>query len=507
MKTALIGYTGFVGSNIAKQYKFTDLYNSENISKINGKKYDLIVSAGTKAERWKANQNPKEDWKGIKNLLDNLENVKVKHFVLISTVDVYPYPNEVDEDIVIKISDFKQAYGLNRFKMENFVRKNFPKVTVVRLPQTFGTGLKKNFIYDLIHGNALDFTHKDSLLQFYNLNNLWKDIKNAIKNNISVLNLAVEPIKASELARHSLGIVFKNKTTSPPFVYNVITKYGRYLYKKSEVLKEIKKFITQERAKTKISISNLAWNKDEENNVIKILKKYQIAGVELAISKIWGDPKKWKESGIQIVATTSLLYGHPELTIFGDEKTRKKTLEYLKKMIKLTSDLGTKVMIFGSPKNRLIGKLNKNEADKIAIDFFRKIGKEAKKYKITFCIEPVPTVYGSDFILNTKEARDLVKKIGSDNIKINMDTGAMKINKEDFKKEIKKSLNLIGHLHVSEQGFAKVSDTRFGHKIIAKTLKNLKYKNWVSIEMWAKEGQDNTIQIEKSLKFVKKIYE
>lgn len=507
MKSALIGYSGFIGSNIGKQTKFSDYYDIENISKIHGKKYDLIVSAATRAERWWANQNGKEDWKCIKNLLDNLKLVKAKYFVLISTIDVYPNPSGADEDCPIRLSDLKQAYGLNRFKMENFIRKTFPNVTIVRLPQTYGAGLKKNFIYDLIHDNALDFTHKDSLLQFYNLTNLWKDIQKAIKDNVSILNLAVEPVTARELAKYTLGLNFKTVTQSPPFSYNMITKYGKYLYKKSQTLKELKNFILTERSKTKIAISNLAWNKDEEDKVITILKKYQIAGVELAVSKICGNPKKWKESGIQIVATTSLLYGHPELTIFESKEKREKTLNYLKSVIKLTSELGAKVMVFGSPKNRLIGKLNKSETNKIAIDFFRKVGRETKKYNITFCIEPVPTIYGSDFILNTKEARNLVKKIGSDNIKINMDIGAMKINGEDFKTEIKKSINLTGHLHISESGFVGISDTKFGHKTIAKILKDLKYKNWVSIEMWAKKNQDNTIQIEKTLKFVKKIYE
>lgn len=507
MKSALIGYSGFIGSNIRKHAKFSDYYDIENISKIQGKKYDLVVSAATRAERWWANQNQKEDWKGIKNLLDNLKLVKVKHFVLISTVDVYPNPNGINEDYQIKEKDLKQAYGLNRFKMENFVRKTFPKVTVLRLPQTYGIGLKKNFVYDLIHNNALDFTHKDSLLQFYNLDNLWKDIKKAVDNNIQILNLAVEPVTAKELAKYTLGLDFKTITQSPPFSYNMTTKYGKYFYKKAKVLKELKKFIATERAKTKIAISNLAWNKDEEDKVISILKKYQLAGVELAISKIWGDPKKWKESGIQIIATTSLLYGHPELTIFESKEKREKTLNYLKDVIKHSSELGAKVMVFGSPKNRLIGKLNKDKANKIAVDFFKKIGQEAKKYNITFCIEPVPTIYGSDFILNTKEAINLVKKIGSDNIKVNVDTGAMKTNKEDFKKEIEKSISSTGHLHISEQGFAGVSNTKFGHNVIAKTLKDLKYKNWVSIEMWAKENQDNIIQIEKAIKFVKKIYE
>lgn len=519
MKSALIGYTGFIGSNLAGEYKFTDCYNSQNIKTIKGKKYDLIVSAATKAERWKANQNPKEDWQGISSLLTNLKTVKTKCFVLISTVDVYPNPDGVNEDFPIKKNDIKQAYGKNRFRMEKEINKMFPKVTILRLPQTFGEGLKKNFVYDLIHDNALDFTHKDSLLQFYNLKNLWKDIQRAIKLNALILNLAVEPITAKELAKFSLGIDFKTITPQPPLKYNMLTNYGKYFYNKGQVLKELKEFISQGRSKTKIAISNLAWNKNEEGKIIPLLKKYQITGVEIAPSKIWDNPTKvkqneienykkiWKENGIQTIAVTSLLFGHPELTIFESKEKREKTFNYLEKMIKLTSDLEAKVMVFGSPKNRIIGKSDKKGIENVAIKFFKEIAKEAKKYNIFFCIEPVSEIYGSDYLLNTKETRNLVKKINSDNIKINIDTGAMKINKENFKKEITKSEKLIGHFHISEKGFKGVSDTKFGHKVISKTLKDIKYNKWVSIEMWGEEGKDNTSEIERTLKFVKKIYE
>lgn len=518
-KTALIGFTGFIGGNIAKQKRFTDYYNSSNINKIQNKKYDLIVSAGTYAERWKANQNPKKDWQNIKSLLDNLKTVKAKYFVLISTVDVYPSPQKVDEDSQIKLVNLKQPYGRNRFKMEAAVKKIFPKVTILRLPQTFGEGIKKNFVYDLIHDNALDFTHKDSLLQFYNLNHIWGDIEKAIKQNVSILNLAVEPVTAKKLAKYCLGINFKNITKSPPLSYDVTSIYGKpYIYPKIQVLQELNNFIQKERSKTKIAISNLAWDKKDEERIIPLLKKYQIAGIEIAPSKIWGNPtavlqseatsylKIWRGSGIKIIAVASLLFGHPELTIFANKERREKTFNYLKKMIRLSSWLGVKVMVFGSPKNRLIGKLSKREVEEIAVAFFRKLGQVAKKYSIDFCLEPIPEIYGADYLTNTSEVLSLIKKIKHPNIKINLDCGEMKINNENFGKTIKSALFLAGHLHISEKNFVKIGNNKFGHKSISKTLKKLKYNRWASIELWAKNNQNNLGNIEKALKFVTKIY-
>lgn len=254
MRSALIGYTGFVGLNIAKQFKFNDGYNSQNIDQIQDKKYDLIVSAGTRAERWKANADPKQDWLGIKKLLDCLKDVKANHFILISTVDVYPNPVGVDEDTVIDATKLTQAYGFNRYRMEEFVKKNFPKVTIIRCPQLFGSNLKKNFVFDLIYDNVLNFTHKDSLFQWYNLKNIWKDINIAIKHSLPLINFAVEPLTAYELAKHVLGMEFNNVTEKLPLKYNVLTKYGSfygsddfYLYQKDETLEELRDFIIKER--------------------------------------------------------------------------------------------------------------------------------------------------------------------------------------------------------------------------------------------------------------------
>ena len=257
MKSALIGYTGFVGSNLAKQYKFNDFYNSKNIEKIKGKKYDLVVSAGAKADRDEANQNPKEDWKGIKRLINALSETKINKLFLVSTVDVYANKVGVNEDTQIKLKNLKQTYGHNRYKLELFVKRHFPKSTIIRFPNLIGDTLKKNFVYDLIHNSGLELRHKDSLLQYYNLKNIWKDIQIAIKNNLALINFAVEPISAHDIAFYTTGLDFQNITKEPPQLFDFRTKYAslygsydEYLYHRKEILKDIKGLVKKEKGKS-----------------------------------------------------------------------------------------------------------------------------------------------------------------------------------------------------------------------------------------------------------------
>ena len=112
-KNALIGYTGFVGSNLKKQFQFDDLFNSTNIQEIEGRNYDLVICAGIQGSMWLANHDPIADLKSIKNLLDILKTINTKQFVLISTISVYKNPINVFEDDFIPENYLD--YGKNRF--------------------------------------------------------------------------------------------------------------------------------------------------------------------------------------------------------------------------------------------------------------------------------------------------------------------------------------------------------------------------------------------------------
>ena len=121
MKKALIGYTGFVGSNL-KDNTFEGLYNSKNIENIQNKHYNLIICAGVPAEKWRANKKPEKDLKNIRRLIKNLGKVTADEFILISTIDVYPNTINVDEDTLIN-KKLLNPYGTNRVLLEEFVQK------------------------------------------------------------------------------------------------------------------------------------------------------------------------------------------------------------------------------------------------------------------------------------------------------------------------------------------------------------------------------------------------
>lgn len=304
MKSALIGYTGFVGGNLELQYEFNDKYNSKNIHEIVGKSFDLCICAGVKAQKWTANQNPEKDWEDIQSLINLLEQTHIKRFVLISTVDVYPQTINVDEDTEIDSSKL-QAYGLNRYRLEEWVKSYYSDYLIIRLPGLFGQNIKKNFIHDILHPipglfnesfyddlknkmnpndfkiielnypkvgvnytwnqndkvnvkNILDkynvsslmFTDKDDIFQYYDLSELKKHIELCFEHNIKIVNLVSEPMSANELYYYLFQKHYDNTLTRAKQYYDLKTKYYEvfngekgYINSKQKLFVRIKRFI------------------------------------------------------------------------------------------------------------------------------------------------------------------------------------------------------------------------------------------------------------------------
>jgi nucleoside-diphosphate-sugar epimerase len=228
MSLAVIGCTGFVGGTLCRQADVTGAYHSRNIEEIRGREFDTIVCAGAPGAKWKANQNPEADLANILRLIENLRAARANQFVLISTVDVYRTPWRVDEETSID-RDTVEPYGKYRYLLELHVREIFPHATVIRLPGLFGTGLRKNFIFDLLNQNALHLTHHASTFQFYDMSQLWDDIQRALARRIPLVNFATEPVKAEDVARRCFGREFINETERPPVHYDMRTRFAGLL--------------------------------------------------------------------------------------------------------------------------------------------------------------------------------------------------------------------------------------------------------------------------------------
>ena len=302
--TALVGCTGFVGSNICVSAgsRIENRYHSRNIEQAFGTEPDLLIYAGLRAEKYLANTMPEKDMEQIRQAEANIEKIAPKKLVLISTIDVFKTPKGVDENSEVDTEGL-HPYGYNRYLLETWVREHYPDALIVRLPGLFGRNIKKNFIYDCIHVipfllkadkfqelaerdsdlknyyerqengfyrvhvpeldrellkekfrglgfSALNFTDSRSRYQFYPLAHLWDDLQTALDAGLLLWHPATEPVSAGELYAYLSGEPFVNELAGTPADYDYRTCFdtlyggkGGYIASKEQCLAEIREFV------------------------------------------------------------------------------------------------------------------------------------------------------------------------------------------------------------------------------------------------------------------------
>lgn len=249
---ALIGSTGFVGSNLRRSSSFGSLFNSTNVGEIRGRSFRRLVCAAPGAEKWKANLDPAGDRAAVEKLWRSLESVEAKKLILISTVDVYPEPAGVDENSEIDIERCS-PYGRHRLELERKVADRFDAL-ILRLPGLFGPGLRKNALHDLLNDHRVFAIDSRAVYQFYDVTRLAHDLELAEHANLTLLNVATEPIGIDRVAREVFDVALGSGENPTPARYDFLTTHaelfgGRdgYLQSSDVILEAIREWVRSER--------------------------------------------------------------------------------------------------------------------------------------------------------------------------------------------------------------------------------------------------------------------
>lgn len=263
---ALIGDTGFVGGILAGQHEFAARFNSRTIGEAAGCRFETVVCAAAPGSMFEANRFPELDRQRIDGLIDQLSTIGAKRFILISTIAVFAGFAAENEET--RAFEEQTPYGVNRRRLEAFVEQRFPGALVVRLPALFGSGLKKNFLFDIMNPmpsmlpkarladlcsrlgpklagdladfygwredlglhildrdafdrsplraeldaavevlgmSAVQFTNPASRFQYYDMRRLWSDIGRGLAAGTPVLHLAPAPVAAGAIFHAMTG--------------------------------------------------------------------------------------------------------------------------------------------------------------------------------------------------------------------------------------------------------------------------------------------------------------
>jgi len=199
-----------------------------------------------------------------------------------------------------------------------------------------------------------------------------------------------------------------------------------------------------------------------------------------------------------LVTPEGLYINHP------DSRIRSATKDYLCSLIHFCGDLGGKVMVLGSPKQRNVmpGHTLEETVD-WTVEVFRDCAQVAKERGVTLCMEALRPS-DTNFVNTLAEAAQLVEQVGVPSFQLMLDVHATcGAEQQPVDGLVRNFARLIRHVHVNDAngrgpGFGDVDFVP-----ILGALVDIGYEGFASIEVFDYKPDPETIARE-SLSYLRK---
>lgn len=261
----------------------------------------------------------------------------------------------------------------------------------------------------------------------------------------------------------------------------------------------------------KLSISNIAWSSDQDEEMYRFLNETGYSGLEIAPTRIFSEAPYGKLTEaeafaemlekthhLEIPSMQSIWFGRTE-SIFGSDEERESLLAYTKEAVDFAAAIRCRNLVFGCPRNRVIG--NRTQYP-VAVDFFSALGEYAKERGTVIAIEPNPPIYQTNFINTTREAFALASDVGGEGFMVNIDIGTVIENGEDLE-VMAGRLDRVNHIHISEPFLARIAEREL-HRRLSSLLESEGYEKYISIEM---KNPGNLDEVKKTMRYVKEVFQ
>jgi sugar phosphate isomerase/epimerase len=201
-----------------------------------------------------------------------------------------------------------------------------------------------------------------------------------------------------------------------------------------------------------------------------------------------------------VLAHTEGLYvTHP------DQAVRDRTTRYFVDLVDCCADLGGRIIVIGSPKQRnLMPGVTREQAWTWATEVFRPSVGHAAKRDVTLCFEPLAPAE-TNFITTAAEGIEFVQQYKSPNFKIILDVKAMSSDPKPIPQIIRDSWPHFGYFHANDRNLKGPGFGDVDFVPIARALKEVGYNGWVSVEVFNYDEGPEVIAT-KSLEYLKKTF-
>lgn len=191
------------------------------------------------------------------------------------------------------------------------------------------------------------------------------------------------------------------------------------------------------------------------------------------------------DAGVPITGLHYILRAPEGLSITSQNTAqREKTIDVMKRLCELATDLGGKTLVHGSPAQRRLDAGDEADGRKRAIECWAAMAPTAEQAGVHYCIEALAPP-AANFINTVDEAIGIVKEIGSPAIMTMIDCSAAgTFEKTPIPELIRRYMptGLIGHVHFNDPNRRGPGegDLKFGPIITA--LHDVGYSGVIGVE-------------------------
>ena len=202
------------------------------------------------------------------------------------------------------------------------------------------------------------------------------------------------------------------------------------------------------------------------------------------------------DAGIAIIGLHWLLLTPPGLSITAaDPAVREATIEILKRLVDLCADLGGKVLVHGSPRQRQVrADEDPLEAWNRARDLWATVAGQAAQAGVLYCIEPLAP-HDTNFINTIGAAVDMVKAVGNPSLRTMLDTrAASHAESASLPLLVDRWLpsGAIAHVHLNDPSGLAPGQGGLNFSPILQALRRHRYEGLVSVEPFDYEPDGST---------------
>lgn len=167
-----------------------------------------------------------------------------------------------------------------------------------------------------------------------------------------------------------------------------------------------------------------------------------------------------------------------------DAEVRKKTTVYFCELARLCADLGGKIMVLGSPKQRnLLPGVSREDAMKYAAEVLRATMPTMEKCGVVVALEPLSTKE-TDFMTTAADGVELAKLVDSPYCKLHLDCKAMSSEPTPIPELLRKYRDWMVHFHANDPNLKGPGFGELEFVPIFKALREIDYRGWVSVEVF-----------------------